>query len=310
MEMGLCKRVGCSVRSADAFCRQIRLQKVLLVFLFVSLLLNSSIWFGYSLLDLDSDSALRSIQVAIQNLRAAKTHHEWFPPLTLILYSTYLLGITIPNIPTKEINSHWPTVVHISALTSLSAVTQIISLLVPLDSEGLPSLRLQSSATFHVSDSQTEGPSTFAYVSAFISFLCTLIAMTIPRGPQRYFDPSRVYTLKSLDQTAPPLVGTGQNVSGVVGSGVWGALFSHLFRPILIIATLHYRNPLLCIHNSSGTTGIHFNLSRNPRPPHLTGKHARNSHLSTNTFPHPETQTIFHHHRPIFPLLTPLFLQR
>jgi hypothetical protein len=136
-------------------------------------------------------------------------------------------------------------VVHIATLSLLSTVAQCISLLVPND--GTIQI-LQSRSPFtsfgrkfvtqlyrHGNESNGEDAYIFWYASMLLSAISMVIAAMIPLGPQLYFPPQRVYTLKSVETAAkelgadPILAETTMrerkaNVIGLVGSSLLGIL--------------------------------------------------------------------------------------
>jgi hypothetical protein len=176
-----------------------------------------------------------------------------------------MIALASSSIAITEVDEHWPIVIHLSALSTLSLFAQCVSVLVPNDgtisiSSGPAILSLgriivtqlyrRSDPDQNYDDDEMDG---FWYSSLFLTLIVTIIATTMPRGPDYYFPPEQVYTMKSLEiaarereelEAAAPQdpERTGQqkeitkNVCGIVAPSVLGPFFPYTHPISLLIS--------------------------------------------------------------------------
>jgi hypothetical protein len=168
------------------------------------------------------------------------------PSICHLLLATYLISLTASSITTTNVDEHWPIVIHISALISLSALAQCISLLLPNDGTVSISSSVHTFGRLVVQrlyrrgtdafdgDDDDDDTNIFWYFSLALTFVAAAIATNMPRGPDRFFPPERVYTHKSIETAAKergeqlgeenrlPTTRKEKNVCGLVASSVWG----------------------------------------------------------------------------------------
>lgn len=218
----------------DAFWRKVRVTKLILLAVLCMLFVNHAVSLGYTLITHPS-SPIYSIIPAILHL----------------VFTTYLIGLSISTVSSSNVDEHWPIVVHMSALLTLSTVAQCISLLVPNDGTihistilAKPSLVnvdpkfiIQLYKRNHLEDQDEEEVYGFWFASLVLTTISMLIVIFMRRGPERYFPPERVYTLKSIEVAAKERnqgtstggqVHSGKrepNVCSLVASSVWGIMF-------------------------------------------------------------------------------------
>jgi hypothetical protein len=166
------------------------------------------------------------------------------PPIFHLFFACYLIALTSFSLTATTVDEHWPTVVHIASLCFLSTVAQCVSVLVPNDGTVHVSQHGYSLAFFGRKiitqlyrrgvQNEEEDAYVFWYASVLLSAIAMIISATMPLGPQLYFPPERVYTLKSIEQAAKergedPNIPVSRkdrkaNVNGLVGSSPLGVL--------------------------------------------------------------------------------------
>jgi len=168
------------------------------------------------------------------------------PSILHLILAAYLIALTSLGLTASTVDEHWPIVVHIASLSLLSTLAQCISVLVPNDgtvqisnTSYYPSLfgpKMVSQLYRRDGQSEEEEDTySFWHASVLLSAIVTLIAATMPLGPQLYFPPERVYTLKSIETAAKergedPAATAEQpkkrtaNVTGLVASSSFGIL--------------------------------------------------------------------------------------
>ncbi|KAG8811356.1 hypothetical protein FRC17_002509, partial [Serendipita sp. 399] len=230
------------------FWRKVRLTKVVMLAILSMMIVDHSVSLGYTLMTYPT-SAVRSV----------------LPIIFHLVFTGYLVFLVASSITATEIDEHWPVVIHVAALTTLSVIAQCVSMLVPDD--GTIKISLSPTAAFRIShrflvqlskrstesgDSDDDETKFFWYASLVLTVAVWAISITIPRGPERYFPPERVYTLKSIEVAAKERgeLGEGQalddpeftsrrkvsaNVCGLVASSVWGVLlFSYTTSVVML----------------------------------------------------------------------------
>ncbi|KAG8840945.1 hypothetical protein FRB91_005500 [Serendipita sp. 411] len=185
------------------------------------------------------------------------------PIILHLTFASYLVFLVGSNIATSEIEEHWPIVVHVAALTTLSVVVQCVSMLIPDDGtikiSFSPSTMLNFGRKFMVQlakrktdEDEEDETKFFWYTSLILTTIVWALSISIPRGPERYFPPERVYTIKSIEHAAkergelgddqglddPAFLSTRKvsaNVCGLVASSVWGVLmFSYTTAVVML----------------------------------------------------------------------------
>lgn len=222
---------------------QVRIAKLVLSIIFALLVVDHAIGLGWAVASGDGHVV-------------ASTLH--------LITSVYLLTLCASNLAANTISTSWPTVIHISALTAVSSLLQATSLLLPSERPSTSSPEGESSGT------------RFWFISWVLTTVAMAVAWTIPRGPARYFPPERVFTLKSL---ADASFSTGNNVSGVVSTSVWGKRKTMSMDIRAPSDTSPNREHLLPVHYSSRYAGLHCGAPRNPRPTDPSGQFPSDDHL-------------------------------
>ncbi|KIM26711.1 hypothetical protein M408DRAFT_330465 [Serendipita vermifera MAFF 305830] len=209
------------------FWRRINLSKIALLAVLSMLVINHSVSLGYTLITHPS-SPIFSI----------------LPSILHLVLAIYLVGLTALSLGASTVDEHWPTIVHIASLATFSTLLQCISILVPNDGSVQISQTNYTSAPLRQQlyrrdeQDQEEELYLFWYASLVLSAIATAISSAMPLGPDLYFPPERVFTLKLLE-TAAKARGeaeadghpTGKpskqeaNVTGVVGASCAGVLF-------------------------------------------------------------------------------------
>lgn len=256
------------------------------------LFINHAVSLGYNIVASPS-STLRSI----------------LPPIFYLILILYMIALTSSSITTTEVDEHWPIVIHLSALSALSLLAQCVSVLVPNDGTisissdaSILSLgRVIITQIYHRSDADQnydDEMNGFWYSSLFLTLFVTIIATTMPRGPDRYFPPERVYTIKSLEVAArergelesatsqePGRTGhqkeMPKNVCGIVASSVLGSFFP-CFHPIYLLIIPVFRIPAVRLYDVCGHAWIYGDLSGNRRSPHSSCSHACHLYIFEN----------------------------
>ncbi|KAG8803549.1 hypothetical protein FRC16_004675 [Serendipita sp. 398] len=228
------------------FWRKVRLIKVIMLAILCMLIIDHSVSLGYTFMTYPT-SAVRSV----------------LPIILHLTFASYLVFLVGSNIAISEIEEHWPIVVHVAALTTLSVVVQCVSMLIPDDGtikiSFSPSTVLSFGRKFMVQlakrktdEDEEDETKFFWYTSLILTTIVWALSISIPRGPERYFPPERVYTIKSIEHAAkergelrddqglddPAFLSTRKvsaNVCGLVASSVWGVLmFSYTTAVVML----------------------------------------------------------------------------
>jgi hypothetical protein len=206
---------------------QIKLAKIVLLAVLSMLLIDHAISLGFTLITHPS-SPIRSI----------------LPSIFHLLLTCYLIALTSLSLTAVTVDEHWPIVVHIASLCLLSTVAQCVSVLIPNDGtvqvsqHGYLPVSFGRKLVAQLHRRGEQGEEEDAYVFWYASVLLSAVAMTIsammPLGPQLYFPPERVYTLKSIEAAAKErgedlnssvsMKRREANVTGLVGSSSFGVL--------------------------------------------------------------------------------------
>jgi len=138
------------------------------------------------------------------------------------IFSIYLLAVAISWVSQNEVDTHWPTTVHLSTLAALEFALLLVTAFLP-DS---PAPSTFSSATY--------GPILRGlwYTTLALSALSTMICITVPRGPQLHFPSSRIYSEKTMSNTTTRVL---DNVCGLPSASVWDIfLFSYTTKVVML----------------------------------------------------------------------------
>lgn len=173
-------------------------------------------------------TALLAYLLAISSELKWSINNTLLATILLLPFSFYLLVLTFLSISQNTIATHWPTIIHLSALGGLATLFLGISALVPSSSSSLsspPILALQ-------------------YTSLALYTISTWLFVTTPRGPKVYFSPLRLYSAKTLSSTATTLPSqvtayeqqaiTG-NVTEVVNATVLDYLLFSYITPVVLL---------------------------------------------------------------------------
>jgi hypothetical protein len=206
---------------------QVKLAKIVLLVVLSMLLIDHAVSLGFTLITHPS-SPIRSI----------------LPSIFHLFLACYLIALTSHSLTAVTVDEHWPIVVHIASLCLLSTVAQCVSVLVPNDGTVQVSQHgyfpvsfgLKSVAQLYRRGGQDEEQDVYAfwYASVLLSAVAMTISALMPLGPQLYFPPERVYTLKSIeaaakergeDPNSPASTKRRKaNVTGLVGCSSFGVL--------------------------------------------------------------------------------------
>jgi hypothetical protein len=134
--------------------------------------------------------------------------------LQLIAY-IYILVFAVMSVAQDDVERHWSSIIHISAITSVAVFFLSLSAVMPSRSV-LPTVVLTSNSSVM---------SIFYGISLALLLVACIIAINTPRGPPLHFPASRLYSPKLLESSAPL---AHNNVCGVVQASVWDfLLFSY-----------------------------------------------------------------------------------
>ncbi|KAH7096201.1 multidrug resistance-associated ABC transporter [Auriculariales sp. MPI-PUGE-AT-0066] len=140
--------------------------------------------------------------------------------LLRLLFTVYCLAVSIVWVSQNEVDPHWATTIHLSALTTLHAFLLLVTAILP--ESPAPS-----------TSSMVAYPAVLIglwYTNLVLSWAIAVICITIPRGPLLHFPSERIYSEKTLGTTTTHVP---DNVSASVSCSVWDIfLFSYTTKVV------------------------------------------------------------------------------
>lgn len=137
-----------------------------------------------------------------------------------LLFSLYCLSVSIVWVTQNDVEHHWPTTVHLSALTTLEFALLVVTALLPDASAPAPSAVSGYGAALRG----------MWYATLALSGVASVICTTVPRGPLLHFPSEKIYNEKTLATTSTRVL---DNVSGVPSASVWDImLFSYTTKVV------------------------------------------------------------------------------
>ncbi|KDQ21679.1 hypothetical protein BOTBODRAFT_26106 [Botryobasidium botryosum FD-172 SS1] len=135
-----------------------------------------------------------------------------------LVFSLYLLVLCVLSLSQSTIETHWPTTIHLSALTTFAFSIFGASALLPVDS-------LASAV-------RSDAASSLTLTSIALLFVAAIITSTMPRGPPVYFPAEKIYSPKTLQSST---FARKDNVCGIVQSSVIDFLLFSYTTPIVLL---------------------------------------------------------------------------
>lgn len=106
-----------------------------------------------------------------------------------LLFDLYMLAVSIVWVTQHDVDTHWPTTVHLSALSGFAFLMLAVTAIVPASP---PPATTVADAAY---SGALQG---LWYASLAISFVVFAICSTVPRGPPLHFPSERIYSEKTL----------------------------------------------------------------------------------------------------------------
>ncbi|KZV87123.1 multidrug resistance-associated ABC transporter [Exidia glandulosa HHB12029] len=187
------------------FWQQMKLRKLVVTFLLFLDVAFISTSFGWALASGDVPGA----DVVALGLR--------------LLFELYLLAMSIVWVTQNTVDNHWPTTVHLSALTGIQLAFLIVTAIVP---DSLPP------ATTVTGSSYGGALQGLWYASLATTFVVFAICSTVPRGPLLHYPSERIYSEKTL---ATSTTHVPDNVCTLPSGSVWDVLlFSYTTKVVML----------------------------------------------------------------------------
>lgn len=117
-----------------------------------------------------------------------------------MVLACYLLIVSYFAIPQTNINAHWKTLIHLSAVSALTVAVFTLNSIIPFGGRGYG---------FHVR--ALDG---LWFASLAFHLIGMLIVINIPGGPPLHCDPANLYNQKTLESITND---DSANVAGITG---------------------------------------------------------------------------------------------
>ncbi|KAG9313459.1 hypothetical protein JVU11DRAFT_5783 [Chiua virens] len=186
-----------------AFWNKVRLWKLLVSVLLAAILILQSISLGWIFSTEEGDGNL------IYGLHAS--------------YAFYLAALAVRSVYQNAVESHSESMIHLAVLTLVPTILLFATAILPT-SQPITISMLQSSL----------GPTLLGiwYTVLSLYFVATVIVFTIPTGPPLHYPSETLYSEKTLKAV---MNRDENNVSGVVGTSVWGyLLFNYTTKVVML----------------------------------------------------------------------------
>ncbi|KDQ21694.1 hypothetical protein BOTBODRAFT_61330 [Botryobasidium botryosum FD-172 SS1] len=186
------------------FWANVRAKKLRLVLVLLILVAINSFTFGW-LESTEGDSSTISLATTLQ-----------------LLFNLYLLLLTLVSIAMSTVETHWPLMIHISALGAIATFTLGVSALLPISTSELAHLPLINARVVVA----------FRLASLALLFIATAIVSKIRRGPPLHCPVKDVYSAKELTSAGSY---RADNVCAVVQSSVIDRLLFSFTTPVVLL---------------------------------------------------------------------------
>ncbi|KAL0564406.1 hypothetical protein V5O48_017642, partial [Marasmius crinis-equi] len=136
-----------------------------------------------------------------------------------VYYAFFLLALCVRSLKHRNVSAHSESVLHISALTVISAL--LLTTLAILPTTSSPALRHILPATLYLR---------YTVIALYIA--SSFIALSTPQGPPLHYPPSAIYLPKTVESITNM---DKENVTGADSSSPWGYLmFSYTTKVVML----------------------------------------------------------------------------
>lgn len=143
-----------------------------------------------------------------------------------LVFALYLLALSLRWVTQSNVDEHWPTTVHLSALTAAEFFLLTITAILPDTPAPAPMILRIAGHEYPIA------LKALWYASYALITITFAICSTVPRGPLLHFPSDQIYAEKTL---ATSTTRVPDNVCGLPSGSVWDVLlFSYTTKVVLL----------------------------------------------------------------------------